>query len=414
MRKITSTRTRRRSNADKKRPLSVFFLPKDLLDSFVYQLPTLSVSSHSGALHDGYNSSNTSQSTPKINEALMVTRNNNDDDSTSTSQPHTTAAQLRPSSCRSCGIAQFESVQDQRQHAKSDWHRYNLKLHLLDKTAEPITEDHFQQLLRLEQLPLSSVGSSSKSTSSSNRAAAAVGHNLSAASGLISFSDTTTATQQPIESLMNQLEITVRQNQAVRLQQQQAQQQVLEKQLKEILISPMLWFTSSSSLLLHDRDGHQQVDDSVRFGIYKNVFLNRGDCEDLTGLLKSLQYSVPAPLPKQSNRARRRAIAAAAAAAKATTAQTQETPSIDDVEAVDKAITPTSPPVGDLIQSNVPINPTTSATRPPRYWTLILLGGGHFAGMVVDLEGQISKAHGQGSHARDMKIMVHKTFHRYT
>ncbi|KAH7043746.1 hypothetical protein BKA57DRAFT_427909 [Linnemannia elongata] len=56
--------------------------------------------------------------------------------------------------------------------------------------------------------------------------------------------------------------------------------------------------------------------------------------------------------------------------------------------------------------------PATDA--PPRYWTMILLGGGHFAGMVVDVRGLAKKAHSQGSHARELKIVAHKTFHRYT
>ncbi|KAI8598401.1 hypothetical protein EDD21DRAFT_309461 [Dissophora ornata] len=51
---------------------------------------------------------------------------------------------------------------------------------------------------------------------------------------------------------------------------------------------------------------------------------------------------------------------------------------------------------------------------PPRFWTLILLGGGHFAGMVVDLAGQTSKAHSQRSRSRELNIVAHKTFYRYT
>jgi len=48
------------------------------------------------------------------------------------------------------------------------------------------------------------------------------------------------------------------------------------------------------------------------------------------------------------------------------------------------------------------------ASNKARYWTLIMIGGGHFAGVVMDLAGQVS------SHGRDMKVVAHKTFHRYT
>src|SRR6202000_293494 len=56
-------------------------------------------------------------------------------------------------------------------------------------------------------------------------------------------------------------------------------------------------------------------------------------------------------------------------------------------------------------------NQPAASIQPPkqaRYWTLILIGGGHFAGIVMDLAGQVS------SHGRDMKVVAHKTFHRYT
>ncbi|KAK3836781.1 MAG: hypothetical protein J3R72DRAFT_403097 [Linnemannia gamsii] len=74
--------------------------------------------------------------------------------------------------------------------------------------------------------------------------------------------------------------------------------------------------------------------------------------------------------------------------------------------ALPRNATPIEPAVLDL--------PAEIIDVAPRYWTMILLGGGHFAGMVVDLRGQAKKAHSQGSHVRELKIVAHKTFHRYT
>lgn len=37
--------------------------------------------------------------------------------------------------CSLCGIAQFESIGEQRAHFSSDWHRYNIKRSLSDKAA---------------------------------------------------------------------------------------------------------------------------------------------------------------------------------------------------------------------------------------------------------------------------------------
>lgn len=46
-------------------------------------------------------------------------------------------------SCFYCKV-RFEDNILQRQHYKSDWHRYNLKLNL--KSVEPLSEDKFDQL----------------------------------------------------------------------------------------------------------------------------------------------------------------------------------------------------------------------------------------------------------------------------
>lgn len=53
-----------------------------------------------------------------------------------------------------------------------------------------------------------------------------------------------------------------------------------------------------------------------------------------------------------------------------------------------------------------------SNTSGPRLWTILMMGGGHFAGAIIDvnksqgiLEQQLNK---------QVHILTHKTFHRYT
>lgn len=47
-----------------------------------------------------------------------------------------------------------------------------------------------------------------------------------------------------------------------------------------------------------------------------------------------------------------------------------------------------------------------------RTWTIIMLGGGHFAGCVIDVGA--SKGPGERAVDKQVKIIAHKTFHRYT
>lgn len=50
----------------------------------------------------------------------------------------------------------------------------------------------------------------------------------------------------------------------------------------------------------------------------------------------------------------------------------------------------------------------------PRCWTLLMFGGGHFAGMVVDLKPRLV-GQGKGKEkAREVEVIERKTFHRYT
>ncbi|ORZ24070.1 hypothetical protein BCR42DRAFT_402190 [Absidia repens] len=58
-------------------------------------------------------------------------------------------------------------------------------------------------------------------------------------------------------------------------------------------------------------------------------------------------------------------------------------------------------------------HPNGSTNQPsPRLWTLLMMGGGHFAGAIVDV-GQ-SKGLVEQQLSKQVNILAHKTFHRYT
>lgn len=48
----------------------------------------------------------------------------------------------------------------------------------------------------------------------------------------------------------------------------------------------------------------------------------------------------------------------------------------------------------------------------PRLWTLLMMGGGHFAGAVIDVSQ--SKGMAEQQLSKQVNIITHKTFHRYT
>ncbi|KAF9975923.1 hypothetical protein BGZ65_008041 [Modicella reniformis] len=237
---------------------------------------------------------------------------------------------------------------------------------------------------------------------------------------------------------MKKLELTTQENQRAQHQDPVLihQQQILEQQLQEARMSPMIWFTSS----LYDK--------TVRLGIYKNALPNKGQCDNFIQYLQSLQFPDTPVVKKQKNNKARREARRAAAEQAASSGEPSD--HIVSTQQNDSEV-PTNtivqyPSIQDKVEENTftkehrqeteaegeaedledeegqdvyepewikyqkqPIRQSQeTSTNQARYWTLIMLGGGHFAGVVMDLAGQVS------FHGRDLKMIVHKTFHRYT
>lgn len=60
--------------------------------------------------------------------------------------------------------------------------------------------------------------------------------------------------------------------------------------------------------------------------------------------------------------------------------------------------------------------PREEGGEKERKWTLLMFGGGHFAGMVVSLRPKLVKSSKKGSKEKEREVVVlhKKTFHRYT
>ncbi|KAF9094782.1 hypothetical protein BGX27_001370, partial [Mortierella sp. AM989] len=357
----------------KSQPLSLFYLPTDFISSLVHQTSPSSDKETKIDIHH-----NTSSDTLPSIEAPPT------NDITPPNKEQTQLlATLRPSmcpSCRTCGVSQFESVQRQREHVKSDWHLYNLKLQLLDKEARPATEQQFNAMLLGLSIP-PVIGS--KNSMTKNR--------------LLSRTATANSNNSDvqIQYLIKDLENSVEQNKSFRNTNSLSSRRrdILAQQDQKARMSPMVWFTSPL------------FGSSVRFAVYKNVLPNRGQCDDPVGYLKSLQFPLPSLPPKKAKI--RRSVRAKALAFEQQVQHTNNTElsELHNNVKTDNAENLSLTAVESIrTEPNLEKEDTPTIASPERYWTLILLGGGHFAGAVIDLAGQSSKARSQGSHARDLKI----------
>ncbi|KAG0327533.1 hypothetical protein BGZ99_007371 [Dissophora globulifera] len=391
-------------------PLSVFFLPQELISSLVPRTQAEATLSAIDLFPSDNHVSSSSSASPSV------------------SSPVTTSLDSAVASCRICGIASFESVAKQREHVKLDWHRYNLKQNLLDKRAKPISELQFEDMMQ----DLSSISGSDDSSddSESNQNRTIIKSNSNAAINDQDKGDNqddedevysrtlgeSLDQEAVIQSLMKKLELTVQENRRARHQDPVLihRQQILEQQLQEARLSPMIWFTTPL------------YDETVRLGIYKNALPNKGltSGDNILDYLQSLQFNVPPVVKKQKNskikRAARRAAVSAEAVAASGQADGEDTTLAVDSEAPALASTPVdtetlttqiAPPAteeaageedDDEEESYEPdwIKYQNQNKRVPalgageshqaRYWTLIMIGGGHFAGVVMDLAGQVS------------------------
>ncbi|KAF9425439.1 hypothetical protein BGZ94_007526 [Podila epigama] len=223
-------------------------------------------------------------------------------------------------------------------------------------------------------------------------------------------------TENVLQALFRHLEDTIREReqQARRLSPSFIQKQkVLDRQREKLRMSPMLWFTNTT---------HYGTT-TLRLGIYKNALVNRGQCDHPLEYLASVQIPVPPILPRKP-RVKRAERARLLLEKEKEKEQEQEQARIQKALLEDGETQSQEQGHNENKQENQPFDESLStpllpplpapqnlpSMPPPRYWTLFLLGGGHFAGMVVDLRGQVKRQ----SRIREMKIEVHKTFRRYT
>ncbi|KAF2481641.1 hypothetical protein BDY17DRAFT_231072, partial [Neohortaea acidophila] len=285
------------------RPLYLFDLPEELLYTLQLKLqPTAAPAPDSSA-----------PSTPS--------------QSPSPSQDATTVS---ATSCSLCSLS-FATLQDQRNHVRSDLHGYNLKQKM--RARKPVTEQEFERL----------VGELDES---------------------ISGSDTTESDESDTNDANGTKDTTLSAllKRQAKLADGDAEDAPASKRKKGSGVPPLIWFTSST------------LPPNTSLGVYRAIFSTKEQAqpETLPETIKQKQLS-PKPPPKQ-----------------------RKAPADDDEGGV--ALPPS------MLQQG------TSASGP--HYFLCMIGGGHFAAMLVSLTPKLTKKNGVED--RSATVIAHKTFHRYT
>ena len=231
---------------------------------------------------------------------------------------------LGSQACSLCGLS-FVTVQEQKEHLKTDLHHYNLKQKL--HGLKPVSEAEFEKLV--DELDVSISGSDISDSDDDEEDDAS------------SHRDTTLSAL-----LKKQASLADQQRSA----KQADEDEEPRKKKRGTGKPPLLWFSSP------------KLPENTYFGIYRALFtpaeLDQGDA--ILDAIKERQLA-PISVPK---------------------------PAKDG--------------------NGVP------AAYNSRHIFLCMIGGGHFAAMVVCLAPKQSKHGGPGPLNREAIVLAHKTFHRYT
>lgn len=250
--------------------------------------------------------------------------------------------------CAACGVAAFDTAAEHRAHARTDWHRYNIRLKL--RGSAPVSEAQFASLVD---------SAWSTSANPTDRQALDDNESLSGTEESDASSEASGGSSDgAVSKLLRKAEFGDGANGAAEDEAPRAGPR-----------SPVVWFTADAV-------------PSTQFGIYRAIVPSvssdpKARTEPPNGWQRALADLQVVPLvPKPSKKT-----AAAASSI------------VSPFAALGEGAEPTEP--------------------SSRTWTMLMVGGGHFAGMVVSLVPKITRGPG-GRLERDVSVFAHKTYHRYT
>jgi hypothetical protein len=232
--------------------------------------------------------------------------------------PETAEVESGAPTSNSCALCQlsFQNVQEHREHARSDHHRYNVKAHL--RGNSPLTEAEFTKAIGDIDESISGSETSESDDDEDDRPRP---------------TDTTL-----VALLRKQAKIS-----------QEAEESETSRKSRGAGRQPLLWFKSPL------------FPSNTSFGIYRAIFTD-AEQDEPDHLVESLRKKQLEPLKRQNN-------------------------------AQEAATNGTGAPGPNVF--------------------MCMIGGGHFAAMIVGLAPEVLKRPG-GIEERQARVLVHKTFHRYT
>lgn len=218
------------------------------------------------------------------------------------------------SSCALCKVV-LSNVQEQRDHTRSDHHRYNLKVQL--RGGETLDETQFTKAVGELDESISGSGSSEDEDEEGD------------------------ASQPTLTALLKK---------QAKISQANDEEEALPKK-RHTGKQPLLWFSSSV------------FPSNTSLGIYRTLFSD-AEQDEPGYLVDSLRKKQLLPTNAQRN------------------------------------------------NGPTPQNPAPQSTPSPHIF-MCMIGGGHFAAMLVSLAPEIHRRQG-GIEDRQARVIAHKTFHRYT
>ncbi|CAO2651664.1 Nn.00g042340.m01.CDS01 [Neocucurbitaria sp. VM-36] len=226
----------------------------------------------------------------------------------------------KATSCNLCGLS-FASVEEQRNHVRSDLHGYNLKQKI--KGAKPVDEADFEKLIG--DLDESISGSESSESEDDEE------------------EDDGGKTKESTLSALLKKQAKISNPEFDEFASRRKQQGAGKP--------PLIWFTSPT------------IPDNMSLGVYRALFSVEEQAEE-SHIMDTLRK---------------------------------------------KQLSPKQPPKVKANEGGVPLPGTDIG---PHYF-LCMIGGGHFAAMIVALAPKTGKKH-TGVDERSATVIAHKTFHRYT
>ncbi|KAL8295547.1 hypothetical protein RB597_009308 [Gaeumannomyces tritici] len=295
----TTTAPARKPNDPLYRPLYLYDLPGEVLESLTFKAATDHV-----AVPD------TDVVTPELEPR---------------SQSPSTSTGVGSQSCSLCTMS-FATVGDQRSHLRSDWHHYNLKLKL--RSQQAVSEPDFEKLVANLDESLSGSDDSESDDASGD--------------------DTTGSKDSTLVALLKK-QATLADKMGSKKDAGDDEQDGSRRQQRGAGNPPLVWL------------GSPLLPENTFFGVYKALFTNEELAKEDGAFIENIRKRQLEP------------------------------------------ISMAKPPKDGEV---VPV-----AHRGSHIF-LCMIGGGHFAAMMVSLAPKKSKSSNPAN--REAVILAHKTFHRYT